>query len=59
MTSKFWALDIGILVPFAETRKDMGAADGVESWFNLRCLLEIHLEMLSKRVEMSLDFRAR
>lgn len=38
IVSKFGALSIGNLVPFAEMRKDMGAADGVESWFNLRCL---------------------
>ena len=52
MTSKFWALDIGNLVPSAEMRKGTGVADGVESWFSLRCLLDIHLEKPSKRVEM-------
>lgn len=33
----------------------MGAADGVESWFNLRCLLEKHLEMLNEQVEVRIQ----
>lgn len=51
MISKFWALDIGCLVPFAEMRKDMGVAGGAES-LSLKCLVEMQLEMPNKQMEM-------
>lgn len=44
---RYWELGV-----FCRDEKRYGVTDGVESWFNLRCLLEIHLEMLSTRVEM-------